>query len=46
MKEYLIVSYAYLVKVGRYDLEPIDGSIKKVVPVDYRTIVAERLIGA
>lgn len=46
MKQYLIVSYAYLVKVGVWDLEQIEGSTKKVVPNspnDYRTAVAEYL---
>jgi hypothetical protein len=44
VKQYLIVSYAYLVKVGRWDLEPVDGSEKSVVPEEYREAVAEYLI--
>ncbi|WP_412523888.1 CD1375 family protein [Clostridium sp. JS66] len=30
LKQYLIVAYAYLVKVGVWDLEPTEGSVKKV----------------
>ena len=40
LKTYLIKSYAYLVKVGVWDLEPVDGSTKQVVPEDYRIAVA------
>jgi hypothetical protein len=46
MKEYLIKVYGYLVKVGAWDLEPTEGSTKKIVPntpLDYRTAVAEYL---
>lgn len=43
LKQYLIVSYAYLVKIGRWDLEPTEGSTKKVVPEEYRIAVAEYL---
>jgi hypothetical protein len=43
LKQYLIVSYAHLVKIGRYDLEPVEGSTKKVVPEEYRVAVAEYL---
>lgn len=43
MKQYLVVSYAYLVKVGVYDLDVTEGSTKKVVPEAYRTAVAEYL---
>ena len=49
MKEYMIVVYAYLVKAKKYDLEPVEGSTKPVVPTstdvnqDYRTAVAEYL---
>lgn len=43
MKQYLIVSYAYLVKIARWDLDPVDGSTKKVVPEAYRVAVAEYL---
>jgi hypothetical protein len=45
LKQYLVVSYAYLVKIGRYDLEPVEGSTKKVVPEEYRVAVAEYLAG-
>jgi hypothetical protein len=45
LKQYLIVSYAYLVKIGRYDIEPVEGSTKKVVPEEYRVVVAEYLAG-
>ena len=41
IKQYLIVSYAYLVKVGKWDLEPVEGSTNKIVPEDYRPYVAE-----
>lgn len=43
MKQYLIVSYSYLVKTGVYDLEPVEGSTKKIVPETYRVAVAEYL---
>lgn len=43
LKEYLIVSYAYLVKIGRWRLEPVEGSESKVVPENYRIVVAEYL---
>jgi hypothetical protein len=43
LKSYLIVSYAYLVKIGRWDLEPVEGGTKSVVPEAYRTAVAEHL---
>lgn len=43
LKQYLIVSYAYLVKVGAWDLEPIEGSTKKVAPETYRVAVANYL---
>lgn len=35
-----IKSYAYLVKIERYDLETIEGSTKPVVEENYRTAVA------
>lgn len=35
-----IKSYAYLVKIERYELEPIEGSEKAVVEESYRTAVA------
>lgn len=41
MKSYLIVAYAYLVKVAVWDLDTVTGSTKSVVPEDYRTAVAE-----
>ena len=40
MYSWKIKSYAYLVKVGRYDLEPIEGSTKPVVEESYREAVA------
>jgi hypothetical protein len=40
-----IVSYAYLVKIGRYDIEPTEGSTNKAVPEEYRIAVAEYLAG-
>lgn len=43
IKQYLVVSYAYLVKVGKWDLAPIEGSTNKTVPDDYRQLVAEYL---
>ena len=46
MKQYLIVAYAYLVKVGVWDLDVTEGSTNKVVPNapnDYRAAVAEYL---
>jgi len=46
LKQYLIVAYAYSVKIARWDLEPVEGSTKKVVPEEYRTAVAEYLAGA
>ncbi len=43
LKQYLVVSYAYLVKIARWDLEPVESSGNKVVPEDYRIVVAEYL---
>lgn len=46
LKDYLVKAYAYLVKVGVWDLDTVEGSTKKVVPnapLDYRTAVAEYL---
>jgi hypothetical protein len=40
LKDYLIKAYAYLVKVNRWDLEPVDGSEKPTVPEEYRVSVA------
>ena len=40
LKGYLIVSYAILVKAGRWNLEPIEGEEKPVVPEEYRVPVA------
>lgn len=37
---YKIKAYAYLVKVGRYDLEPVEGSTLPVVEEAYREAVA------
>ena len=38
--EWKIKSYAYLVKIGRYELEEVEGSTKPVVEESYRTAVA------
>lgn len=46
LKQYLIVSYGYLVKVNHWDLEPVEGSKKKIVPQEYRVAVAEYLATA
>ena len=43
LKRYLIVSYAILVKAGRWALEEEDGD-KPVVPGEYQIAVAEYLI--
>lgn len=43
IKEYMVKIYAYLVKTGHWDLEPVEGSTKKVVPDEYRLAVAEYL---
>lgn len=43
LKQYLVVSYGYLVKVSRWDLEMVEGSTKRVVPEEYRMAVAEYL---
>jgi hypothetical protein len=44
LKGYLIVAYAYKVKTGQWDLEPIGGSEKPVVPEAYRGAVADYLL--
>lgn len=41
IKQYLVVSYSYLVKAGVWDLEPVEGSTKKIVAEVYRQPVAE-----
>lgn len=41
LKQYLIVSYAYLVRVGKWILEPVEGDTRRVVPEDCRLAVAE-----
>jgi len=38
--EWKIKSYAYLVKIGRYELEEVEGSARPVVQESYRTAVA------
>lgn len=43
LKQYLIVAYAYLVKTGKWILEPIEGDTRRVVPEEYRLAVAEYL---
>lgn len=40
LKGYLIVSYAILIKAGRWNLEPIEGEDKPVVPEEYRIAVS------
>ena len=44
LKSYLIVSYAILVKAGKWILEPIDGDDRPVVQEEYRIAVAEYLV--
>jgi hypothetical protein len=44
MKQYLVVAYAYLVKVGKYDLDVTEGSVLSVVPETYRDAVATYLV--
>jgi hypothetical protein len=46
LKGYLIVVYAYKVKTGQWDLEPVVDSTKSVVPEAYRAAVADYLITA
>lgn len=43
VRQYLVVAYAYLVKAGRYQLEPTDADTAdaKIVPEAYREPVAE-----
>jgi len=43
LKNYLIICYGYLVKTEQWDLSPVDGSTRNVVPENYRTAVAEYL---
>lgn len=43
LKQYLVIAYAYLVKTGKWILEPIEGDTRKVVPEEYRLAVAEYL---
>ena len=43
LKSYLITAYAVLVRVGKWDLEEVEGSTKRVVPEAYREAVAEYL---
>ena len=38
--QWKVTAYAYLVKVNRWDLEPVDGSEKPTVPEEYRVSVA------
>ena len=44
LKDYLVKAYAYLVKVGRWELEPVEGSTKPVVPEEYRVAVSTYLV--
>ena len=43
LKRYLIVSYGILVKAGRWNLEPVEGETKPLVPENYQIAVAEYL---
>lgn len=43
IKEYMIPVYGLLVAGGSWNLEPVVGDNKKVVPEEYRTYVAEYL---
>lgn len=45
LKRYLIVSYAILVRAGKWNLEAIEGEEKPVVPEAYQIAVAEYLAG-
>lgn len=45
LKRYLIVSYAILVKAGKWNLEEVSGEEKPIVPQDYQIAVAEYLAG-
>ena len=45
LKRYKIVAYAVLVKAGEWNLEPMDGNNKPIVPDEYRIAVAEYLAG-
>lgn len=45
LKRYLIVSYGILVKASKWNLEPVEGEDKSIVPEDYRVSVAEYLAG-
>jgi len=45
LKRYLVVSYAILVKAGKWNLEAVEGEEKPIVPDDYQVAVAEYLIG-
>lgn len=44
LKRYLIVSYAILVKAGKWNLEVMEDDEKPVVPEDYQIAVAEYLV--
>lgn len=43
LKRYLIVSYGILVKAGKWNLEPVEGEDKPIVPNEYVLSVAEYL---
>ena len=45
LKRYLVVSYAILVKAGKWLLEEVEGEDKPVVPEEYQLAVAEYLVG-
>ncbi|OHW62155.1 hypothetical protein EUAN_12240 [Andreesenia angusta] len=44
MKAWKIKAYATLVRLERYDLEPVEGGTKSVVEEEYRIAVAEYLL--
>ncbi len=44
MKAWKVKAYGVVVKAEKWDLEPIEGSIKEVVPEDYRVVVAEYML--
>lgn len=45
LKRYLVVSYGILVKAGKWNLEPVEGENKPIVPDEYVIAVAEYLTG-
>lgn len=43
LKSWKVKAYGVLVKAEKWDLEPVEGSSKNVVPEDYKLAVAEYL---